>query len=371
MSSSPLRVLHVLSGLAIGGMERAVIRLASRGVREGMQHELVLFDTPFRSDATDYDPGDLVTRFIARQPGIDLRFAFNLARQFAEAEVDIIHAHNQTAIFYSALATVLFSLNRSRLIATFRTRPAGSTIRARLSTRWAANRASTVVAVSQEMNDWLVQHGWARKCSTIWNGIDSNEFSDAGSADAYRTRLRIPANAILVGHVGRFSSIKRHIDLFDAASRLQREEPPLYFAFAGDGPLFTHFEKLSSNLPNVFLLSNVKDVAAFLRSLDIFVLCSEHEGTPQALLEAMACKRAIIATGVGGVPYVLDAGGPLPAGRIIPPLRPDRLAEEIVLLARDGKLRAKLARTARERVKAFSFDSEWGQYAKLYTATAN
>jgi hypothetical protein len=46
------KVLHLLSRLEIGGMERAVIRLASRGIKEGMDHSLVLFDKPLRGPAT-------------------------------------------------------------------------------------------------------------------------------------------------------------------------------------------------------------------------------------------------------------------------------------------------------------------------------
>ncbi len=114
------------------------------------------------------------------------------------------------------------------------------------------------------------------------------------------------------------------------------------------------------------MLSNVKDVASFLRSLDIFVLCSEHEGTPQALLEAMACALPIVATRVGGIPHVLDADGLAPAGRLVPPLRPDRLAREIGRLARDRELRSRLGQLARSGSEAFSFDREWAQYAGHY-----
>ena len=118
--------------------------------------------------------------------------------------------------------------------------------------------------------------------------------------------------------------------IFEAASRLRGAEPPIYhLLLAGDGPLFGRFDARVAERDHVIMLSNIKDVASFLRSLDIFILCSEHEGTPQALLEAMACALPIIATRVGGIPHVLDADGLAPAGRLLP-LRPDRLARESV-----------------------------------------
>jgi glycosyltransferase involved in cell wall biosynthesis len=365
-----VKVAHVLSGLEIGGVERAVVRLASRGTREKMDHTLLLFDKPFRSERVDFSPGDLTAWYIQRRPGVDLRFAISLAKLLRTQRTDIVHAHNDTAIFYSALALTIGRLNETSLIGTFRTRPTPGTVAARLLTRWAADRAAEIVAVSQELNDWLVRSGWTRRSATIWNGIDLAEFCPTGRIHPWRAELGIPKGAVVVGHVGRFAPIKRHVDLFEAASRLQSAQPSIQFAFAGNGPLFEQFRRRSLELSNVTMLSNVRDVASFLRSLDIFVLCSDHEGAPQALLEAMACARAIVATRVGGIPHLLDADGLAPAGRLIPLRRADLLAAEILHLARDGELRNRLGRSAWQRVQAFSFDREWTEYAELYAAVS-
>lgn len=362
-------IVHVLSGLEIGGMERAVIRLASRGLREGMDHTLLLFDKPFRSERLDFSPKDLATSFIRRRPGIDFRFVVKLAKKLVGSRADVVHAHNDTAIFYSALALRFGGLSGTALIGTFRTRPAPGRA-ARLLTRWAAGRATEITAVSQELSDWLVRSGWVHRCTTIWNGVDLTEFSPAGALHPWRSERDIPKNAVVVGHVGRFAPIKRHADLFDAAYMLQSAELPLHFVLAGDGPLFRDFLGRASAHPNITMLSNVNDVAAFLRSVDIFVLCSEHEGAPQALLEAMACGRAIISTQVGGIPHLVGAGGPAPAARLLPPLRAGQLADEIIRLARDGGARRHLAEAARRRAQLFSFEHEWAQYASLYLAAA-
>jgi glycosyltransferase involved in cell wall biosynthesis len=360
--------MHLLRGLEIGGMERAVIRLARRGMREGIDQTLLLFDTPFRSDNVDFSPGNLTTEYMPRRPGIDFHFVKALAEKLTGHQVNVVHAHNDTAIVYAALAMTRTRLAHISLVGTFRNRPTHATFGARLLSRWAAGRAAEIIAVSQELSEWLVQAGWVNRCKTIWNGVDLSEFSPIGPKGILRSQFGIPEDAVLVGHVGRFVPIKRHIDLFIAACRLQEVDPPIRFLLAGDGPLFASFREQAVQLPNVILLSNVTDVASFLRSLDIFVLCSEHEGTPQALLEAMACARPIVATQVGGIPHLLDADAATPAGRLIPPLRPDRLATEIMSLARDRESRASLARLACQRSQAFSFDREWAQYRRLYAA---
>jgi L-malate glycosyltransferase len=284
--------------------------------------------------------------------------------------VNIVHAHNDTAIFYAALARIIGRLTKTSLIGTFRNRPTHATFGARLSTRWAAGQATEIVSVSQELSDWLVGTGWVHRCRTIWNGVDLAEFRPTGRVDRYRCRLGVPSDAILVGHVARFAPVKRHVDLLEAASKLESARPPIYFLLAGAGPLFESVRERAAACKNVIMLSNVRDVGAFLRGLDMFVLCSEHEGTPQALLEAMACALPIVATRVGGIPHLLAAQGRVPSGRLVPPRHPDRLASAILQLAQDTELRRRLGRSALKRIQAFSFEHEWAQYAALYMAAS-
>ncbi|MGE3279602.1 MAG: glycosyltransferase family 4 protein [Alphaproteobacteria bacterium] len=361
----PRKILHLLGQLEIGGLERAALRLASRGRALGGDHSLLLFDKPFRSNELDFAPGEVPTHFIPRGRGVDWRFTAKLARFLSESGVEIVHAHNDAAIFYGAAATLIARTPVS-LIGTFGTRPSHTTLGARLLTRWATGRAAYVAAVSQELNDWLITAKWSRKCMTILGGVELVLFTPLGPAGGWRQKLRIPADALLVGHIGRFAPIKRHEDMFRAARLLEHAKPPIFFVFAGDGPLFQEFSERAADMPNVRVLPSVQDVPALLRNLDIFVLYSAHEGCPQALLEAMACGRAIIASHVGGVPEVLETGSGSPVGITLPPFRPDRLAEHIRRLAADKDLRTRLGERAQIRAEAFSFDEEWDRYAALY-----
>jgi L-malate glycosyltransferase len=368
-ASRGLNVLHLLSRIEIGGMERAAIRLAKRGVREGMEHVLLLFDEPFRSRELDFDPGCLPTEFIRRGPGLDIRFARKLAKRLAQG-IDVVHAYNDSAIFYAALAIAIGRLKRTGLIGTFCTRPSHLTVGARILTRWATGRADRIVAVSNELANWLVTTGWAKACATICRGVDLTEFYPVTGDRSWREKLNIPENAILVGHVGRFDPIKRHEDILNAASQLRGVHPQVIFALAGQGPLFRSIQDQARELDNVLFLSNVGEVPSFLHSVDILILCSEHEGTPQALLEGMACGRAIIATAVGGVPNLLGAKA-VPAGILIPPNHPHLLAEQISNLSRDPAKRSHLGKLALERSKLFSFEQEWDEYQQLYAAIAS
>jgi L-malate glycosyltransferase len=364
----PRKVLHLIGQIEIGGLERAALKLARRGRTLGAEHSLLLFDKPFRSEEIDFAPGEVPVHFIPRGRGVDWRFAARLARFLSDSGAEIIHAHNDTAIFYGA-AAALIARTRVSLIGTFGTRPGHATAGARVLTRWATGRAAYIVAVSQELNDWLIAAKWSHKCITIPGGVDLAMFTSHGPTGEWRRKLQIPDDALLIGHLGRFAAIKRHADMFEAARLLEAADPRIFFLFAGDGPLFREFSERAANMPRVRVVPSVKDVPALLRSLDMFVLYSAHEGCPQAMLEAMACGRAIIASDVGGIPEVLEAEGGNPVGLTIPPFRPDLLAEQIRRLASDKDLRTGLGQRAQLRARAFSFDKEWDQYAALYDST--
>jgi len=356
-------VIHLLSGLQIGGMERAALRLASAGLQRAQRHDILLYDTGFRSTALDFDPGPVPTHLLPRQPGVDLPFAWRLARYLRARGSEVVHAHNDTALFYAVLATRLLAGRRPRVVGTFHSWPARGSWKARTLNRALAPAAS-VVAVSQELASRLTRTGWLRHCGVIRNGIALDTRSGTRAEGVWRRELGIPDQAILVGHVGRMDPIKRHADLLQAAVLLRQSHPEVMFLLVGRGALEGEIRARAVNLPNIRILPQVTDIPGLLRSLDVFVLCSAHEGTPLALLEAMAAGLPLIATRVGGIPEML--GEEAPAGLLVPPGDPATLAREIGALARNPERRALLGRTAAGRAAGFSFEAEWSAYAALY-----
>ncbi|MEM7305494.1 MAG: glycosyltransferase family 4 protein [Planctomycetota bacterium] len=364
-------LLHVLSGLEVGGKERIALELARRGRALGHDHRLLLFDTPFRGTDVDFDPGDVPVTFLPRGPGLDGRFALRLARLLRREGVDAVHAHNDTAVFYASLACRLAGRARPVCCGTFHTYPGHDTPAARRLTRWSTRWADDVTAVSVPLGERLVASGWIRGFQPVWNGIDTDAFHPAPRPGdrAWRGELLAADDAVLVGHMGRLDPIKRHVDLVEAARGLADERPELTFALVGQGPELDTVRAAAQGLKQVRFVPRVEDVAAFFRALDVFVLCSSYEAAPRVLLEAMACGCPVVATAVGGIPAMLGADEGEPAGVLVAPERPAELAAALRELAASPERRVELGERARRRALAFSSEHEWRQYAELYRLT--
>lgn len=318
--------LHLLSGLEVGGKERIALALARRARREGRDARLLLFDTPFRDELRDFSPGEVPAEFLRRGPGVDLGFLRRLARCLRDSGAELVHAHNDTAVFYAGAAAWMLGRKAPVVCATFHTRPGHDTRGARVSTRMAARRAARITAVSDELAQILVRDGWVGRCETLWNGVELDEFSPQGHVDGWRARLGIPPEAVLVGHIGRLDPIKRQRDLIAAVGELEREGLAIALALVGSGPALDALRAAASLSRSVHFVPRIVDVPAFLRELDLFVLCSEHEAAPRVVLEAMACGRAVVATAVGGVPHLLHAADGQSCGLLVPPGEPSSLA---------------------------------------------
>lgn len=352
----------VLQGLRIGGMECSSIELARRARLAGYDARLVLYETPYGQGDEDFRASDIPLTFIPRRRGIDMSMPIRMATLFCRWKVDIVHARNQVAAIYSAAALPLSGWRPPRLVITFDSFPNSSSAKARLASRWASRRADTVVAVSQEMQGRLVGSGWVTSCQTIWNGVDAVRFSPHEATMHLKEQLGLKPDTLVIGQVARLDPNKRQVDLLEAVAILRRRGIDAVLLFAGDGPDHSALEQRCQTYGFARLLGSISDVPNLMRELDIFVLCSLHEGAPLALLEAMACERAIVATEVGGMPAILDD-----SGMLVPPSRPDLLANSLERLCKSVQLRRELGKRARQRVlDEFTFECEYLQYELIY-----
>lgn len=188
--------------------------------------------------------------------------------------------------------------------------------------------------------------GWPRtKMEVIHNAVDVAAF-DRTPDRALRQAIGGPEEGPMVLVVARLDPQKGHRHLLAAA----REIPDAVFVFAGDGPLRPALEAMACDLglrERVRFLGERSDVADLLAACDVFVLPSLYEGLPISVLEAMAARRPVIATAIGGTDEAVDDGE---TGLLVPPADPTSLAAALRRVLADGELRARMGQAGHARV---------------------
>lgn len=171
--------------------------------------------------------------------------------------------------------------------------------------------------------------------------------------------------------VGRLAPVKGLRVLLEALGPLMAEIPQLRLTLVGDGPDRAVLEQAAAPLGDRVRFTGYlsqAEVAETLQSSDIFVLPSFAEGVPVALMEAMASRKPVIATQVGGVSELVESET---NGFVVPPGHVDRLRAAIRTLAQDGALRARMGEAGRATVCAeFDIAKETAWLANLMSGDA-
>jgi glycosyltransferase involved in cell wall biosynthesis/SAM-dependent methyltransferase len=170
-----------------------------------------------------------------------------------------------------------------------------------------------------------------------------------------RARYSIPADAAVIVHVGRFSGEKGQMSLVKANAELRERLPgvPYYFILCGDGPTMPEVQAFASahSMSNVVFAGRTTEVRAFLAAADIFVMPSDFEGMPNAMMEAMAEGLPCVSSDRSGA---LDIARDRQEALYYPPRDVEALARHLELLIRHPDQRLVLGRRAQVRMKEFS-----------------
>jgi glycosyltransferase involved in cell wall biosynthesis len=182
-----------------------------------------------------------------------------------------------------------------------------------------------------------------RKFVTIPSGIDMDFFQQACDVSNKKKELQIPPNLKIIGTVARLDPIKGMAYLIDAMHEVLQCFPQTVALLVGDGSerdALMDKARTMGIADKVIFLGFRKDVVQLLSIMDIFVLPSLNEGMGRVILEAMACRKPVIATRVGGVPELINDGG---NGILVPPQNAKLLAEAIMGLLCDPQKAERIA----------------------------
>ena len=181
----------------------------------------------------------------------------------------------------------------------------------------------------------------------------------------------LPHGSQLVGNVAALAPHKGQRHLIAAMAIVVRELPDARLLIVGDGELRSTLQQQIAALGlerHVVLTGFRDDALGLMRSFDMFVMSSLTEGLGSAILEAMACERAVIGTSTGGIPEAVDDGS---TGILVPPRDERAMANAILSLLRDPSRRVQMGAAGRARVVThFSVEALVQGTARVYAARA-
>jgi phosphatidylinositol alpha-1,6-mannosyltransferase len=241
---------------------------------------------------------------------------------------------------------------------------------------WALANADAVTAVSRDLARRACALAPASRVQVIPNGVDTRHFAPVPPDLKLKARSGLPAQAPLVGFVGE-ARLKKGLTLLlpafaqavETAARTGRPRPALLLVGdirAGDADIWRVFKAQNPHL-KLYHVPQVEPerLPQFYNLIDVLALPSLQDGLPNALLEGMACARAIVASNVGGIPDALRHDE---NGLLVPPGDAGALAQALdQLLAAPLERRQALGQAARQTVmRDFSPETELAKNLELY-----
>ena len=345
----PIRVMRIIARLNVGGPALHVTLLTERLGPPDFESTLVCGrigpgegDMAYLAEERGISPVIVPELGRALHPLRDLVTLFKLWRLMRRLKPDVVHTHTAKAGFVGRWAAWLARVPVR--VHTFHGHvfhgyfgPARTRLFLALE-RLTARLTDRLITISPALRDELagVYHiAPAEKFAVVPLGLELAPYTAAPRrAGTLRAAHMIPPDAPLIGIVGRIVPIKNHALFLEMASRVLQFQPDAYFLIVGDGEDRAAVEARADRLglrTRAVFTGWVKDLAPVFSDLDLLVLSSDNEGTPTAIMQALAAGVPVVSTAVGGVPDLLREGA---WGRLVPPGDADRLTEAVLAALR-------------------------------------
>lgn len=340
MSDGKVRVLRIFSRLNIGGPSIHVVLLSAGLDRSSYETTLVVgregdSEGNFLGLAASKNVVPLIVPTLGRaiRPLDDLRSLIALYRVMARERPHVVHTHTakagalgRVAALVSGVPVVVHTFHGSVFSGYFG--KLGSLVY-KTAEQWLARTTDAIIGISPSVANELASHELTPRhgIRIIPLGLELDVFASATreNGGALRERLGLTPDSKLIGCVGRLAPVKDLPTLLHAVHSLS----DVHLAIVGDGPERAELESLRDRLglsSRVHFTGFLSQLETVYPAFDCAVSSSRNEGTPVALIEAMAAGVPVVATAVGGTPDLLR-GGEL--GKLVPSADPRALANAL------------------------------------------
>jgi glycosyltransferase involved in cell wall biosynthesis len=360
-----IRVLEILASLRRAGAERVAVSIACGLDAARFETEVVSLKPAFPGgfEAALEERG-IATRHMGKRDGLDPRMWPRIEEAIRKFRPDIVHTHSYVMRYALPAWAVA---RRGRIVHTVHN-VAEREVEAlgRAIHRVAFRAGALPVAISNDVaRSFEKMYGFA-PTATIPNGADTERGFRPEAREAWRRTRGFAADEFLVASVARFEPQKNPLGLIDSFARAFAGRPEARLVMAGEGSLLEPARRRAADLGverRVYFNGLCVDVAELLSACDLFVLASDWEGSSVAVIEAMAARLPVVATAVGGVAELVEAGV---TGTLVPAGDRAALAAAMAEMAGDAEQRRDFGEAGARKARQFDTSAMVERYGAFF-----
>jgi glycosyltransferase involved in cell wall biosynthesis len=355
-----LTIMHTEASLGWGGQELRILSEATAFAKRGFR--LLIACQPGSRLALEAQRRGLSVRPVAMPRAFDATAWWRLRRLMRTEAVDLVHTHSSIDAWLAGFAA------KSLRLPVVRSRHVSIPVKRRRNFVYNA-LCDRIISSGDAIREVLITGGVEPdKIVAIPAGVDVEQFHPAVSGEAIRREFRL--GGPVVGTIAMFRHSKGHRVLLQAIPQILESEPRAIFLWVGDGVGHATLQQAVADAglqSAVRLIGFREDVATCLAAMDVFVLPSiKSDGVPQVIIQALAMRKPVIASAVGGIPEVIQHQQ---TGVLIPTNDPQALADAVVHVLCDPASAAAWAQAGGQLIdRHFTLEHMIDRTAAVYTA---
>lgn len=360
-----IRVLELLASLRRAGAETVAVSLACRLDPARFETAVVSLYDPFPDGLEPLlEERGIRAWHLGKRRGFDPRMYPRLLRLFRQFHPDVLHTHSYVlryALPPGLAARVPLMLHTVHNLAAREVDALGRAVH-----RLAFRCGVRPVAITAQLARSFREVYGSEPAAVIPNGIDADRYSRPETRQRWRRAHGFAEDDLLIVSVARLEPQKNPLGLIESFAQALAGDQRCHLLLAGDGSLRDAARERAGCCgvaARVHFLGARADVPDLLAASDLFALASLWEGSPIAVMEAMAAGLPVAATAVGGVPELVQDGA---TGILAPAGDNQALARALAALARDPQRRGELGRAAAARSARFSLTAMVESYSALF-----
>ena len=371
VSNPPIPVLHIIKSLGRGGAEILLPETLGKHNKQQFRFHYIYF-LPWKNQVVgEIEKAGGKVECIPAKNNVQIMLkAWKIARYVRKNNIQLIHCHLPWA---GIVGRLVGKLTGVPVVYTEHNKwERYHRITYHLN-KFSFSSQEKVIAVSGEVANSIKKHYGKERphVQVVLNGVDTGKYSAELPVDKdVRKELKIAAGATVIGIACVFRAQKRLTTWLEIACQLHKKNPDTAFIIIGDGVLREEVFQKAAELGTesyVHFVGLQTETRPYFKAMDIFMMSSEFEGLPIALLEAMSMGCMPACTAAGGIPEAIKDGE---NGILVPVETPLQLVDRLAVCIEKPAEVARMKKEARETVcNSFSMQKMVGELELIYHST--